>query len=54
MRIEPDDAGDYYPIGGFKYETFSGVETIDMDYGRDGAATTTYIRRARLEIWRVV
>jgi hypothetical protein len=52
MRIEPGDAVDYYPIGGFKYETLSGVETVDMDYERDGGSATIYIRRARIELWR--
>jgi len=51
---EAPDAGSdqWFPRSGFYYYTGSGVLNIDLDY-HDGGADTAYIRRARLEIWRV-
>jgi len=34
------------------YQTISGVNTIDIDW-RQQRGSTAYIRRARLELWRV-
>jgi hypothetical protein len=51
--MEPQDVSNWHPVGGFYYVTGAGASVnIDLDYW---AATggTTYIRRARLEIWRV-
>lgn len=50
---EPQDSGDdqYNNHSGFYYSTGSGVLNIDIDYS--SGAGTAYIRRARLEIWRV-
>lgn len=50
---EPQDTNNYMPTSGFYYYTGSGVLSIDMDYSSTSASATTYIRRARLEIWRV-
>lgn len=51
---EAPDAGNdqWFPRGGFYYYTGSGVLNIDLDY-HNGNQDTAYIRRARLEIWRV-
>jgi hypothetical protein len=38
-----------------RFETLtlsSGVHTVDIDYNDDGGGTA-YIRRAKIEIWRV-
>ena len=50
---EPQDSGDdqYNNHSGFYYSTGSGVLNIDIDYS--SGSGTAYIRRARLEIWRV-
>lgn len=46
--------GEYTSVSGFYYHTGSGVLNIDFDYSRKpGNSGTAYIRRARLEIWRV-
>jgi parallel beta-helix repeat protein len=43
-----------YSFCGFKYESLSAAtHTIDMDYSAAESRMTAYIRRARLEIWRV-
>jgi hypothetical protein len=51
--IETEDDEDWVPFTGYKYETFSGVQQIDIDYRVDDTAATASIRRARLELWRV-
>lgn len=56
IREEAQDAGtdQWEPCGGFYYHTGSGVLNIDLDYCRSSASGgTAYIRKARLEIWRV-
>jgi len=53
---EPQDSGSsqYHSHGGFYYHTGSGILNVDLDYARSNAAGgTSYIRRARIEIWRV-
>lgn len=51
---EAPDAGSdqWFPRSGFGYYTGSGVLNIDLDY-HSGGSDTSFIRRARLEIWRV-
>lgn len=56
INIEIKDNTNYVPISGFYYATFgsAAVHDIDMDYRAESSPTTTsYIRRARLEIERV-
>ncbi len=43
---------DFIQVSGFKYESLSGVNTIDIDYSMISSGEID-IRRARLEIWRV-
>ena len=52
--VDADDGGDpeWSALGSFKTLTLSGVHTIDIDYNDDGGGTA-YIRKARIEIWRV-
>jgi hypothetical protein len=48
--------GSYFGVSGFKHMALSNAShTIDVNYIADlnGLGATTYIRRARLEIWRV-
>ena len=55
-KEEPQDSGDsqYHSHGGFYYHTGSGILNVDIDYSRSSSAGgTAYIRRARLEIWRL-
>lgn len=51
---EAVDAGSdqWFVRGGFGYYSGSGVLNIDLDYAASGG-DTSYIRRARLEIWRI-
>jgi hypothetical protein len=56
MQQEPKDAGSDQSINkaGFGYVTLgAGVHTIDLDYRSSNGTYSTYIKRARLEIWRV-
>lgn len=53
---ESQDSGDdqYHNLGGFYYLIGSGILNVDIDYSRSSSSGgTSYIRRARLEIWRV-
>jgi hypothetical protein len=50
---EPDSSVNYWSVNGFRYEILSGVTDTDLDYRCYESSSTTYIRRARLEIWRV-
>lgn len=53
---ESQDSGDsqYHNHSGFYYHTGSGSLNVDIDYSRSNAAGgTSYIRRVRIEIWRV-
>ncbi len=52
VNIEPKDPTNYAAISGFIFHTGSGVLNIDIDYASENG-DATYIRRARLEIWRV-
>jgi hypothetical protein len=52
---EPSDAGTdqaYVASGWYYGPTLSGVYNIDLDFARNGGGTS-YMRRARLSIWRV-
>ncbi len=51
----PRSVGDWQGCSGFKSEVMldSGVHNIDMDYCTSKSNKTAYIRRARIEIWRV-
>ena len=49
---EPNPVTAWEILAGFKYESLSGVNTIDIDFANPSAGTSS-IRRARLEIWRV-
>lgn len=53
QRQDPQDPGSdqWHPASGFKYTTLSGAENIDLDYAASG--NTVFIRRARIETWRV-
>jgi hypothetical protein len=55
VNNEIGDNANYLPGAGFGYVTLtSGVHTIDMDYRVEGGpGTTAYIRRARIELWKV-
>lgn len=52
-RVESQDANNYDDYSGFYYYTGSGVLNIDFDYCSSSGGTTSFTRRARLEIWRV-
>jgi len=52
VEHEPDDARDIWADNGFTHQNISGVNTIDIDW-RQQRGSTAYIRRARLELWRV-
>lgn len=50
-NIEPQDATSYISFGGFAYITgVSGAATVDLDFARETSGTT-YMRKARLDIW---
>lgn len=53
-NMEIKDVSSYFPLSGFGYYVVSSPEAlnIDLDYGNE-SSNTTYIRNARLEIWRV-
>ena len=57
QRQEPQDVGtdQWHPVGGFYNYTAatSAALTIDLDYCSSAAGSTSYIRNARLEFWRV-
>jgi len=49
-----DDAISYWALmGGFDQRSLSGVVNVDMDFN-DAGGGTAQIRKARIEIWRVV
>lgn len=52
--ITARSSSDYIAIGGFYYYIGTGASSnIDMDYCSSNASNTAFVRRARLEIWRV-
>lgn len=54
INIEPQDGNSWFPWSGFIYRTgLSGNYGVDLDYCSESSDGTAYIRRARLEIWRV-
>lgn len=55
-RQEPKDPAttQYHQVGGFYYAVgISGAQTIDIDYATSVNTSTSRIRRARIDIWRV-
>jgi hypothetical protein len=53
-KVEGQDTATYYGYSGFYYASLtSGTHTIDLDYRAESAGTTVYIRRARLEMWKI-
>lgn len=53
MRYEPQDTDNYIMQSGFYYsDTLSGATTIAIKYSQSGYGTA-YIKKARIEIWRV-
>jgi len=51
-KIKPEhNKNNYFSDSGFTIKTMSGVNTIDLD--RKASGNTSYIRRARIDIWRV-
>lgn len=52
-RVEPKDTNNWEAYSGHYYDTISGVQTIDLNYSREGGNATASIRRARIEIWRI-
>ena len=48
--------GAWTSVSGFKSNVVltAAVHTIDIDYGTSDAGKTAYIRKARLEIWRII
>jgi len=54
-KTTPRSRGDWHECSGFKSEISltEGVHNIDMDYCTNKVNKTAYIRRARLEIWRI-
>jgi len=54
VNTSPNDSACYYPSGGFGYVVLTeAAHTIDLDFWSSSAQHTAYIRRARLEIWRI-
>lgn len=55
MSAIPMDSACWWTESGFWYtdSSFSGEHIIDLDYGTTDTGQTAYIRRARLEIWRM-
>jgi hypothetical protein len=54
VNNEIGDNTNYLSGAGFAHVTLTaGVHTIDMDYRNETATNTAYIRRARLELWKV-
>ena len=49
---EQEDNRGWQVSSGFKYETLSGINTLDIFYAELSGGTAS-IRRARLELWRV-
>ena len=57
MASEPakENKDEWRAIGGFGNQTFgsSGAHTVEMDWWTENSAGTAYIRKARIEFWRV-
>jgi len=57
MASEPakENKDEWRAIGGFGNQTFgsSGVHTVEMDWWTENISGTAYIRKARIEFWRV-
>ena len=52
-RHEPKDSNNWIECSGFRTETISGIQTIQLQFKRSGGNATAKVRRARLEIWRI-
>lgn len=53
-NLEPKDNTNWIPVSGFAYVALSAAaHSVTIDYRTESAATTAYIRRARLEVVRV-
>ena len=57
MASEPakENRDEWRAIGGFGNQTFgsSDIHTVEMDWWTEDSAGTAYIRKARIEFWRV-
>lgn len=57
MASEPakENKDEWRAIGGFGNQTFgsSGAHTVEMDWWTENSSGTAYIRKARIEFWRV-
>ena len=55
QKQENKDGSSWNNVGGFYNHTISSPEniTVDIDYAGETTGNTSYIRRARIEIWRV-
>lgn len=54
VNNEIGDNTNYLAGPGFAHVTLTaGVHTVDMDYRNETASNTAYIRRARIELWKV-
>ncbi len=57
MASEPakENKDEWRAIGGFGNQTFgsSGAHTVEMDWWSENSSGTAYIRKARIEFWRV-
>ena len=47
------NTANWVPVSGFKRLQLSGSHTLDLDYRSSKKNKTAYIRRARLELWRI-
>ena len=52
-QYEPANANDYQAVGGFYYLTLGAPQTVALTIEYLADSGTAYIRRARVEIWRV-
>ena len=50
--VSVNRSSNWRSMAGYDYQSLSGVVNIDLDY-RETGLSTAYIRRARLEIWRI-
>jgi hypothetical protein len=54
QNLEPQETSNYLAVSGFQYINLTaGSHFIDIDYRSETSGVTSYIRRARLEIWKI-
>jgi len=54
MNEESKDVYSWHPVSGFNIVYLDNTNcTIDLDYSGETTANTSYIRRARIEFWRI-